>query len=217
MKSKIEPLTINWKWNSWLTFHKKRGFCWARRVCRDWEAIFEEAKHPQVSSVEQEWSWHKTLFLYPINRKDHLYYTNTRYYHCEPKQTCVPSIYASFIMHKINFHLSRTLLYILKDITYNFNYLDIAPNVIETDYFRAMFSVYTTRDTLHVITCSCGPGHGPPCLAGCCAGAPWPGLVTPPPAAATSPPPWGYRYRLELPTKIREVFTVPDWLNQHGR
>ena len=114
------------------------------------------------------------------------------------------------------FHLYRTLLYILKDITYNFNYLDIAPNVIETDYFRAMFCVHImTRDTWHVthytwhvITCSCGPGHGPPCLAGCCAGAPWPGLVTPPPAAATSPPPWGYRYRLELPTKIREVFTM---------
>ena len=52
-------------------------------------------------------------------------------------------------MHKINFHLSRTLLYILKDITYNFNYLDIAPNVIETDYFRAMFCVHImTRDHL---------------------------------------------------------------------
>ena len=159
--NEIQNWTINWKWNSWLTFHEKRGFCWAQRVCSDWEGIFEEAKQPQVSSVEQEWSWHKTLFLYPINRKDHLYYTNTRYYHCEPKQTCVPSIYASFIMHKINFHLSRTLLYILKDITYNFNYLDIAPNVIETDYFRAMFCVHIiTRGTVSLVPA--GQATAPP-------------------------------------------------------
>ena len=64
-------------------------------------------------------------------------------------------------MHKINFHLSRTLLYILKDITYNFNYLDIAPNVIETDYFRAMFCVHIiTRGTVSLVPA--GQATAPP-------------------------------------------------------